>query len=153
MIFGFFHIGLSEGENKISRLYDYHSIVSVDKSDSDIFYLEDFVIVGFKYQASQSAIRDLEIALEKKSTGPESNRIEIVPDGRDDMPRFLLDERVVPVRGSEGLKLDDFFLIDLPGGGVLRAQFRSGISMRVNKNMKIILRPSRKKLISFRWDW
>ena len=154
MIFVFFiHIGFAGGESKILRLYDYNSIISVDTSDLDVFHLEDFVVVELKYQTPKSAMRDLERVLEKRSTGSESNRIEIVPDGREDMPRFLLDERVIPVHGATGLKLDDFFLIDLPGGGVLRAQFRSGVSMRVNKNMKIILRPSRKKLISVRWDW
>jgi hypothetical protein len=58
-----------------------------------------------------------------------------------------------PVSGGLDLKLRDVFLIDLPGGGVLKAQFRSGLSIQLDKNTRLILRPSRNKLVSIRIDW
>jgi len=148
---------LGGAESRIPKLFEYQSIPESSYTPGpDVFRLEDFIVVGSRYQFPEKVMRELSRDIESKTMTIRNRRVEIVPDGRSDMSELSFREHLVPMRGTSDaldLKLQDTFFIDLPGGGVLKAQFKSGLSMRLNKNMKIILRPSRKKLISFRWDW
>lgn len=148
---------LEGAESRIPKLFEYQSVPESSYAPGpDVFRLENFIVVGSRYQFSDKVMRELTRDIEGRTMTMRDRRIEIVPDGREDMSELAFTEHLVPMRGTSDaldLKLQDMFLIDLPGGGVLKAQFKSGLSMRVNRNMKIILRPSRKKLISFRWDW
>lgn len=148
---------LGGAESRIPLLYEYQSPVEILPSSPDVVRLDDFIVIGKRYQLSYTIERDLERFLNRKEAFEfKKRRIEIVPDG-EPIPFSLWDERRVPIRGSTSggldLKLRDVFEIDLPGGGVLKAQFRSGLSIQLDRKTRLILRPSRNKLITVRIDW
>lgn len=148
---------LEGAESRMPLLYEYQSSTEIPLSSPDVLRLDDFMVIGKRYYLSPTIERDLERFLNRKEAFEfKKRRIEIVPDG-EPIPFSLWDERTVPIRGSTSsgldLKLRDVFDIDLPGGGVLKAQFRSGLSIQLNKKTRLILRPSRNKLITIKVDW
>jgi hypothetical protein len=145
-------------ESVLPRLYEYNPRFLEEEfaSKSGIIELDVFTVFGKRFSSSSSLERALERDLRKGISGTKQSRFEIVPDDGDSIFTVPDGMRIVPIRspGSNiDLKIMDVFFIDLPGGGVLKAQFKSGLSMHLNKHTKIILRPSRKKLISIRVDW
>lgn len=161
LLFVFVVAVLRGDESRVPRLFEYQSVLPETHpvSGSNVLVLDDMIVVGNRYALSSFIQRDLERFLNKRESVElgKKRRIEIVPDGREDMQLLFDAERLTPIRGSVNsgldLKVRDVFLIDMPGGGVLKAQFRSGISIQMGKNTKFILRPSRKKLVSIRVDW
>jgi hypothetical protein len=145
-------------ESRIPLLYEYQSPVPEPiASSGDILKLDDFIVFGKRYHLSPTIERDLERFLNRKEDFEiKKRRIEIVSEG-ELLPLSLRDEHRISIRGPvrSGLdsKLRDVFNIDLPGGGVLKAQFRSGLSIQIDKKTRLILRPSRNKLITIKVDW
>jgi len=154
----FFSTVVMGSESRIPLLYEYQSpVFEHTVSSTDVLILDDFLVIGKRYQISPKVERDLERFLNRKEAfESKKHRIEIVPDNELTGP-LLRDGYTRPPLASPGssldLKLRDVFLIDMPGGGVLKAQFRSGLSIQINKNTRFVLRPSRKKLVSIRVDW
>lgn len=158
LLFAFALVVLRGGESRIPRLYEYHSGLSQsnDASETDVIVLENFLVLGVRYRLPPIIEKGLERALKNTSFPSRIRRFEIIPDDSEDVPSLLTDANVIPMIGTSDrfdLRVQDVFLIDLPGGGVLKARFRSGVSVRVNNHTQIILRPSRKRLVSIRWDW
>ena len=150
-------IYLEGSESKIPSLYEYQSSVEVSIPSSVVLQLDEFTVASKRYHLSLITEREFERFLNKREDLQfKKNRIEIVSD-IELLPLSFRGDYTHSLYASPGsgmdFKLRDVFLIDMPGGGVLKAQFRSGLSIQINKNTRFILRPSRKKLVSIRVDW
>lgn len=144
------------GESKIPILFEYQPVTAdVASSDSDVLVLDEFRVVGTRIVLSRSLERELDRVLSGRPLSLESRQSMIVPDERLDLPReFYGIEREQFSRSKDrlSLKLQDTFFVNLFGEEVA-ANFRSGVSFKVRKDVKFVLKPSRRKLVSIRFDW
>jgi hypothetical protein len=146
-------------ESRVPLLYEYRSPVEILPSSPDVVHLDDFIVIGKRDHLSYTIERDLERFFNRRDFVDfgRKRRVELVTDGSEFANFTLRDSHLSSIRGPVNsgldLKLRDTFLIDLPGGGVLKAQFRSGLSIQLDKKTRLILRPSRNKLVSVRVDW
>ncbi len=144
------------GESKIPILFEYQpATADVASSDSDVLVLDEFRVVGTRIVLSRSLERELDRVLSGRPLSLESRQSMIVPDERLDLPReFYGIEREQFSRSKDrlSLKLQDTFFVNLFGEEVV-ANFRSGVSFKVRKDVKFVLKPSRRKLVSIRFDW
>lgn len=139
-------------ESRIPMLFEYSSS---DRVSSDTVILDSFVVEDRRLH-SLSLPRELVERRGGDDVSLSSGRIFLDTEWRSDLPReFYLTERQIFSRPDNrlALKLDDTFLIDLFGETMVRANFRSGLSFQVRKGVRIILKPSRRRLVSVRFDW
>lgn len=122
--------------------------------DKDTVVLEPFVVMGRSFNEERLA-RKIDSALKAR---PEKlrvsgDKISIVPDLDKPIPGSRFEDRTIFAGEKIYRNANDIFELDLPGGNVLKAQFKSGVSFKLDDGWRLILKPSRSKLIRFTKDF
>lgn len=126
-----------------------------ERPSGDVVTLEPFEVTARRGIDQDKLFRDLSSALdpERLKLKVSGDKISIVPD-LDAPPVGRNSDGNVVFGGKRAyLAAKDIFEFDLPGGGVLKAQFRSGVSFKLDNGWKLILKPSRSKLLRLSKDF